>query len=59
MVLAYLISSYEMKWPDKVNDPSLPGYTKEGYRPPDVPGGHQMVPDPTVEMMIRKRVVSA
>ncbi|KIM22625.1 hypothetical protein M408DRAFT_282040 [Serendipita vermifera MAFF 305830] len=55
LILAHLIAAYDMKWPDKVYDPSVPGYTKEGYRPPDEWYAQQIVLNRTAEMMIRKR----
>lgn len=55
LVLAYLISAYDMKWPDKVYDPSVPGYSEEGYRPPEKWFGNRMMLDTNAEMMIRER----
>jgi cytochrome P450 len=55
LILAYLITNYEMKWPDSVYDPSVPGYTEEGYRPPDVHESHRLTPDVQASMMIRRR----
>jgi hypothetical protein len=57
LVLAYLIANYEMKWPDEVYDPSVPGYTEEGYRPPDHCHLHHLTPDTRANMMLRKRAL--
>jgi hypothetical protein len=57
LVLAYLIANYEMKWPDEVYDPSVPGCTEEGYRPPDNHYLHHFTPDTKATMMIRKRAL--
>lgn len=58
LILAYLIVNYEMKWPDSVYNPSVPGYTEEGYRPPDIHESHRLTPDVEASMMIRKRASS-
>jgi hypothetical protein len=56
LVLAYLIANYEMKWPESVYDPAVPGYTEEGYRPPETNYIHSIVPNVRASMMIRERV---
>jgi hypothetical protein len=55
-MLAYLIVNYEMKWPDGVYHPSVPGYTEEGYRPPDNCHVNAIFPDTNAKMIIKKRV---
>jgi hypothetical protein len=56
LTFAYIIANYDIKWPDSVYRESVPGYTTEGYRPPDLCYGHRMMPDHTPKMLIRKRV---
>jgi hypothetical protein len=56
LILAYLVANYDIKWPEKVYNESVPGYTAEGYRPPDLDLGFRMIPDRTPEMLIRRRM---
>lgn len=45
---------HRLKWQDSVFSESVPGYTAEDYRPPDLCYGHRMMPDRTPVMLIKR-----
>jgi len=55
MLMAYMVSTYDMKWPEE-DVLSKPSAIEQGYRPPNHWFNFTNIPNRYAHIMIRKRV---